>query len=52
MITGFYLFICFLALLQRTNAHICHGRKFNLVEFQILLVESASRKSSWTFYQL
>ena len=36
--------------------HICHGRKSNLVEFQILLVEtpiglSIGRKSNWSFYR-
>ena len=35
---------------------ICHGRKSNLVEFQILPVESpigvsTRRKSNWTFNQ-
>ena len=36
--------------------YICHDRKSNLVEFQILLVESpvgvsTGRKSNWSSYQ-
>ena len=35
---------------------ICHGRNFNLVEFEILPVESPTgvstgRNSNWNFYQ-
>ena len=51
--------------LHAYRGHICHGRKSNLVEFQILVVESPigvstgrksnyqhklGRKSNWSFY--
>ena len=35
-----------------SNVNICHGRKSNLVEFQILPEESPTGIcTSWTFYQ-
>ena len=49
------MFLCNVSNINVSNIYacICHGRKSNVVEFQILPVESPmvasdSRKSSWT----